>query len=87
MTDTGEAERLNRRMAYIDALRGLHRKERLVGFLMILVGAAMVLPARFVAGWPDAAIWANRCGSANAMRARKGRRRAWISTSNGRRAT
>jgi hypothetical protein len=57
MTDTGEAELLGKRMAYIDALRGLHRKERLVGFLMILVGAAMVLPSRFVAGWPDQAIW------------------------------
>jgi hypothetical protein len=57
MTDTGEAELLGRRMAYIDTLRGLHRRERLVGFLMILAGAAMVLPARFVAGWPGEAIW------------------------------
>ena len=57
MVDTNEAELLGKRMAYIDALRGLHRKERLVGFLMILVGAAMVLPARFAAGWPGEAIW------------------------------
>ena len=53
-----EAELLHKRMAYIDTLRGLHRKERLVGFLMILAGAVMVLPSRWVADWPHGVMWA-----------------------------
>jgi hypothetical protein len=55
---SGEAELLAKRAAYIDTLRGLYRKERLVGFLMILAGAAIVVPSRFVLTWPHAVIWA-----------------------------
>jgi hypothetical protein len=54
----GEAELLGKRAAYIDTLRGLHKRERLVGFLLILAGAALVIPSRFVFGWPHQAIWA-----------------------------
>ncbi|MBP7704863.1 MAG: hypothetical protein KA105_06215 [Caulobacter sp.] len=54
---SGEAELLAKRAAYIDTLRGLYRKERLVGFLMILAGAAIVVPSRFVTTWPHAVIW------------------------------
>lgn len=53
-----EVELLKKRAAYIDTLRGLHRRERLIGFLMILAGAAMVLPGGYVWNWPHAVIWA-----------------------------
>ena len=43
---TGEAELLAKRAAYIDTLRGLHRRERLVGFFLILAGYALI-----AAGW------------------------------------
>ena len=52
-----EAELLTKRAAYVDTLRGLYRKERLVGFLMILAGAVIVVPSRFVWSWPHALIW------------------------------
>ncbi|HRD46240.1 MAG TPA: hypothetical protein PLF78_07145 [Caulobacter sp.] len=52
-----EAELLRKRSAYIDTLRGLYRRERLVGFLLILAGAASVLTSRFVWSWPHEAIW------------------------------
>mgnify|MGYP001301476849 FL=1 len=52
-----EAELLRKRSAYIDTLRGLYRRERLVGFLLILAGAASVLASRFVWSWPHEAIW------------------------------
>ncbi len=58
MSDSGEAELLARRNAYLDTLRGLYRKERMAGFGAVLAGAALLIPARFVAGWPDAVIWA-----------------------------
>lgn len=53
-----EAELLKQRSAYIDTLRGLYRRERLVGFLLILAGAASVLASRLAFAWPHEAIWA-----------------------------
>ncbi len=53
-----EAELLTRKAAYVDTLRGLYRRERLIGFLLILAGAAVVVPSRFVWSWPHQAIWA-----------------------------
>lgn len=58
MSDSGEAELIQKRIAYIDTLRGLYRRERLIGFVTILVGAALIVPSRFVLTWPHAAIWA-----------------------------
>ena len=53
-----DAELLAKRNAYLDTLRGLYRRERTAGFIAVLAGAALLIPARFVAGWPDVAIWA-----------------------------
>lgn len=38
-----EAEVLKRRIAYIDTLRALHRFERLVGLMVILLGVGIVV--------------------------------------------
>jgi len=43
---------LNRRIAYIDKLRGLHRAERIAGFLLILLGVLLTLGPNFYAAWP-----------------------------------
>ena len=53
-----DAELIMKRNAYLDTLRGLYRKERLAGFLAVLVGAALIVPSRFVFTWPHAVIWA-----------------------------
>ncbi len=42
-----EAEVLKRRIAYIDHLRGLHRFERLVGLIIILIGVAIVVTSTY----------------------------------------
>lgn len=47
-----EQEQLKRRIAYIDALRGLHRLERLIGFLLILLGVGLTLGGGFIRPWP-----------------------------------
>ena len=44
-----EAEVLKRRIAYIDTLRGLHRFERLVGLVVILVGVGIVVASTYIA--------------------------------------
>ncbi len=51
MSDTGEAELLAKRAAYIDTLRALYRRERLVGFFLILVGFALVVPSWWAPDW------------------------------------
>lgn len=56
---TDDPELLAKRAAYIDTLRGLHRRERLVGFVLILAGFLLVMPAYNEAWiWPHAAILA-----------------------------
>ena len=46
-----------KRIAYIETLRGLYRKERLIGFCTILVGAGVLVASRFVRDFPHALIW------------------------------
>ncbi|ATQ43069.1 hypothetical protein [Caulobacter mirabilis] len=53
-----EAELFKKRVAYIDTLRGLYRRERLIGFLAVLAGAGLIVPSRFVFAWPHWVIWA-----------------------------
>ncbi|MFN3858352.1 MAG: hypothetical protein ACK4RV_11435 [Caulobacter sp.] len=53
-----EAELLQKRIAYIDTLRGLYRKERLVAFGLVLAGAAILIGSAYVRALPQAAIWA-----------------------------
>ena len=55
---TDEAELIQKRIVYLDTLRGLYRRERLIGFFVIMAGAALILPSRFVLAWPHPAIWA-----------------------------
>ncbi len=55
---TGEAELLAKRAAYIDTLRGLHRRERLVGFFLILAGFGLVAPSWWIWNWSHNAILA-----------------------------
>ncbi|MDP1631905.1 MAG: hypothetical protein Q8L66_10845 [Caulobacter sp.] len=54
---TDEAQLLEKRLAYIAELRGLNRHERLIGFVLILVGFLLVLPAQWVLTWPHMVIW------------------------------
>jgi len=56
MSDNGEAELLAKRAAYIDTLRGLYRRERLVGFCLILGGFALVAPSWWTLNWSHLAI-------------------------------
>ncbi len=58
MSDSGEAELLARRAAYIDTLRGLHRRERLIGFFLILGGFALVAPSWWAPDWSHSFILA-----------------------------
>jgi hypothetical protein len=51
-----DAEELNRRIAYLDALRGLHRIERLAGFVLILLGVGLTLGGWVYQPWPAAMI-------------------------------
>jgi len=48
-----EADSLARRAAYLDTVRGLHRRERGVGFIACLVGAMLLIWGRTVAGAPS----------------------------------
>jgi len=57
MSDTGEAELIAKRAAYIDTLRGLHRRERMVGFAAVLLGAALIVPSYWAPTWPHMVIW------------------------------
>ena len=41
-----------RRAAYVDTIRGLHRRERGVGFVACLVGALLLIWGRTVQGAP-----------------------------------
>jgi len=43
-----DLDETNRRIAYIDHLRGLHRFERLVGLGVILVGVALVVASIYI---------------------------------------
>ncbi|MDP1736065.1 MAG: hypothetical protein Q8L23_01350 [Caulobacter sp.] len=53
-----EAEMLANRIAYIDQLRALYRKERLAGLFLILTGFMLVMPSWNNPAWPHAAILA-----------------------------
>jgi uncharacterized membrane protein len=54
---TDEARRLEQQAAYIDTVRRLHRTERNAGFVACLVGALILVWARFRAGAPPAFLW------------------------------
>jgi len=56
MSDTGEAELNAKRIAYIDTLRGLYRRERLIGFFLIMAGFALVAPSWWALTWSHLAI-------------------------------
>ena len=51
MPDPDDAELLARRAAYIDTLRGLYRRERLIGFFLILAGFLLILPSWGIYTW------------------------------------
>ncbi|MFZ4606514.1 MAG: hypothetical protein ACOYM5_09680 [Caulobacter sp.] len=40
-----------KRIAYIDQLRSLYRRERLVGFFLILAGFLLILPSWGIYAW------------------------------------
>jgi len=53
---------LNRkRIAYLDRLRALYRRERWIGFGTILAGAALLVISRYVPGFPEGLVWSG-CG-------------------------
>jgi len=52
-----DADLLHKRIAYIDTLRALYRKERLAGFVLVLLGAAILIGSAYVRALPQAAIW------------------------------
>jgi hypothetical protein len=54
-----EARTIKRKAAYIDKVRGLHRKERNAGFVACLAGVLMLVWARFGAGVPPAILGAS----------------------------
>jgi uncharacterized membrane protein YidH (DUF202 family) len=56
MPDADEAELLKKKAAYLDTLRALHRRERLVGFFMILAGFLLIMPAYWTWSWPHGAM-------------------------------
>lgn len=58
MSESGEAELNAKRIAYIDTLRGLYRRERLAGLVLILVGFALVAPSWWIWNWSHLAIQA-----------------------------
>ena len=51
-----EAELIRKKAAYIDTLRGLYRRERLVGFGLILTGFLLILPSWWALTWSQLAI-------------------------------
>ena len=53
-----EVELLTRRGAYIDQIRGLYRRERLIGFVGCLVGVMVMLYARYRPQTPHWLFWA-----------------------------
>ncbi|MFZ5670452.1 MAG: hypothetical protein ACOY4K_13240 [Pseudomonadota bacterium] len=57
MTDPKEAELLAKKAAYIDRLRALHRRERLIGFIFILAGFGLIAPVWWTYGWPHPVVW------------------------------
>jgi hypothetical protein len=52
-----EAELLKKKAAYIDQLRALHRRERLVGFILILAGFGLIAPVWWAYSWPHPVVW------------------------------
>ena len=45
-----------KRTAYIDTLRAMYRRERLVGFVLILAGFGLVAPSWWIRDWSHLAI-------------------------------
>ena len=45
-----------KRTAYIDTLRAMYRRERLVGFVLILAGFGLVAPSWWIWDWSHLAI-------------------------------
>ena len=56
-----DADVMARKVAYIDAIRGLHRQKRLAGFVGSLVGVLLLAWGRFTPGAPE---WASYAGLA-----------------------
>lgn len=52
-----DPEILARKSAYLDTLRGMYKRDRLIGFCTILVGVALVMWARLDPGAPPPIIW------------------------------
>ncbi|HEY5072966.1 MAG TPA: hypothetical protein VII63_13165 [Caulobacteraceae bacterium] len=53
-----EADVLERKAAYIDVVRALHRRTRNLGFVACLAGVLILVFAKFVAGSPPLLLWA-----------------------------
>jgi hypothetical protein len=52
MSGESELETVQRRIAYIDHLRGLHRFERIVGLVVILMGVAIIVAESYLRTLP-----------------------------------
>jgi dTDP-4-dehydrorhamnose 3,5-epimerase-like enzyme len=52
-----EAELNNRRSAYIDTVRGMHKNKRQLGFVGCLVGVILMFAARMRPEIPDELVW------------------------------
>jgi hypothetical protein len=59
MSDDAELEMIQKRIAYIDHLRGLHRFERLVGLGVILAGVALTIAGVYIKGFPHILVLAS----------------------------
>jgi hypothetical protein len=53
-----EIELNNRKSAYIDTVRNLHRNKRQLGFIACLVGVILMFAARMRPELPDELVWA-----------------------------
>ncbi|MFZ0269383.1 hypothetical protein [Caulobacter sp.] len=53
---TDDSELLSQRVAYVKAIRGLYRNERIAGLVGCLIGAALLIWGRQVVGAPAWAV-------------------------------
>ena len=52
-----DPEVLARKSAYLDTLRGMYKRDRLIGFCTILIGAALLMWARLDRAAPSLIVW------------------------------
>jgi hypothetical protein len=52
-----DSEDLNRRSAYLDTIRGMYRRERMIGVIGCLVGVMLLIWSRYRADAPPWTLW------------------------------